>query len=124
MFSLINVGERSGCGLCDIYSTWEENGFIRPRIDELSEPSRVVLTLEVESMSNEARNEARNGVLTVRESEILYMIEDSPSISVVALSEELKTSRSTIDRTIKGLKEKGYLIHEGSTKKGRWKILK
>ena len=124
MFSLINVGERSGCGLCDIYSTWEENGFIRPRIDELSEPSRVVLTLEVESMSNEARNEARNGVLTVRESEILYMIEDSPSISAAALSEELKTSRSTIDRTIKGLKEKGYLIHEGSTKKGRWKILK
>ena len=55
MFSLINVGERSGCRLCDIYSTWEENGFIRPRIDELSESSRVVLTLEVESMSNEAR---------------------------------------------------------------------
>ena len=55
MFSLINVGERSGCRLCDIYSTWEGNGFIRPRIDELSEPSRVVLTLEVESMSNEAR---------------------------------------------------------------------
>lgn len=27
MFVLINVGKRSGTGLCDVYHIWEENGF-------------------------------------------------------------------------------------------------
>ena len=128
MFSLINVGERSGSGLCDIYSTWEENGFAKPVIQELSDPARVVLTLETVSVSDEARNEARNEArtqeLSEREIQMLDIIASMPTVSAAMLSEQLKISRSTVDRTIKGLKEKEYLRHEGSTKKGTWKILK
>ena len=74
MFSLINVGERSGSGLCDIYSTWEENGFAKPVIQELSDPARVVLTLETVSVSDEARNEARTQELSEREIQMLDII--------------------------------------------------
>ncbi len=128
MFSLINVGERSGSGLCDIYSTWEENGFAKPVIQELSDPARVVLTLETISVSDEARNEARNKArtqgLSEREIQMLDIIAIMPTVSAAMLSEQLKISRSTVDRMIKGLKAKEYLRHEGSTKKGTWKILK
>lgn len=128
MFSLINVGERSGSGLCDIYSTWEENGFAKPVIQELSDPARVVLTLETISVSDEARNEARNEArtqgLSEREIQMLDIIAIMPTVSAAMLSEQLKISRSTVDRMIKGLKAKEYLRHEGSTKKGTWKILK
>lgn len=117
---MIDVGERSGSGLCDIFNTWEENGFVRPEIKELTDPARVVLTLEVASVSNEARNEE----LTGREIELLEIVETTPEISAVLLSEKIGISRSTIDRTIKSLKEKGYIEHEGSTKKGTWKVLK
>ena len=120
MFSLINVGERSGFGLCDIYSTWEENGFAKPVIQELSDPARVVLTLETVSVSDEARTQE----LSEREIQMLDIIASIPAVSAAMLSEQLKISRSTVDRMIKGLKEKEYLRHEGSTKKGTWKILK
>ncbi len=120
LFSLIDVGERSGSGLCDIFNTWEENGFVRPEIKELTDPARVVLTLEVASVSNEARNEE----LTGREIELLEIVETTPEISAVLLSKKIGISRLTIDRTIKSLKEKGYIEHEGSTKKGTWKVLK
>ena len=124
MFSLINVGERSGSGLCDIYNTWDENGFVCPEIKELINPDRVILTLEVGPASNEARNEARKNELNNREEKILAVIKLMPTMSATMLSEELGVSRSTVDRTIRSLKEKGYIIHEGSTKKGTWKILK
>lgn len=116
MFSLINVGERSGSGLCDIYSIWEENGFARPEIQELSDPARVVLTLEVESISNETIN----GKLQ----QIADLMLENPHITTAELMQSLQCSRATVARLIKELKEKGYLIREGSNKKGTWRIVK
>ena len=120
MFSLINVGERSGSGLCDIYSIWEENGFARPEIQELSDPARVVLTLEVESISNETINETINGKLQ----QIADLMLENPYITTAELMQSLQCSRATVARLIKELKEKGYLIREGSNKKGTWRIVK
>lgn len=41
MFALINVGERSGSGLCDVYHVWEESGFKRPEIPKTVDPDRI-----------------------------------------------------------------------------------
>ena len=48
MFALINVGERSGTGLCDVYHIWEENGFERPELTESVDPDRITFTLQIE----------------------------------------------------------------------------
>ena len=49
MFSLINVGERAGSGLCDIFHTWAKNGYQTPVITESLDPDRVTFTLELVS---------------------------------------------------------------------------
>ena len=43
MFALINVGERSGTGICDVYHIWAENGFKEPSYVETVDPDRIVL---------------------------------------------------------------------------------
>lgn len=48
MFALINVGERSGMGLCDLYSIWGQCGFAEPKIEETLDPDRVSITLKLE----------------------------------------------------------------------------
>lgn len=48
MFSLINVGERSGIGLCDVYNAWKASGYKEPEYVETVEPHRITLTLEIE----------------------------------------------------------------------------
>jgi Predicted transcriptional regulator containing an HTH domain and an uncharacterized domain shared with the mammalian protein Schlafen len=48
MFALINVGERSGTGICDVYHIWAENGFKEPSYVETVDPDRIVLTLLTE----------------------------------------------------------------------------
>jgi predicted HTH transcriptional regulator len=46
MFNLINIGERAGSGVPDIFNTWEDEGWKEPVIEERFDPDRTILTLE------------------------------------------------------------------------------
>lgn len=45
MFNLINIAERAGSGVPNIFNVWEDEGFVEPEIDERFEPDRTVLSL-------------------------------------------------------------------------------
>lgn len=49
IFALIDVGERSGMGLSNFYSVWDECGYERPTIEELHEPDQTVLTVKLDA---------------------------------------------------------------------------
>ena len=46
MFDLINIGERAGSGVPNIFNTWEDQGWKEPVIEERFDPDRTVLSLE------------------------------------------------------------------------------
>lgn len=58
MLALINVGERSGSGLCDVYNVRKENGFKRPELMESVNPDRVTLMLEINVNNNQTASNA------------------------------------------------------------------
>ena len=66
MFSLINVGERSGTGLCDVYNIWEDSGFRRPELIETVDPDRITLTLEIK-LDSAIKHDGENDGETVGE---------------------------------------------------------
>lgn len=129
MFSLIDVGERAGSGLCDLYNTWKENGFKEPSLIERIDPDRITLTLEIEPDGNrdvnDANRDANDGsqTLTTTEQIVLDAIRNNPSMTAKQLSEIIGVSKPTVQRAQKKLKDKGYIEREGSTR-GSWKILK
>lgn len=45
MFNLINIGERAGSGVPNIFNVWNDEGFVEPEIEERFDPDRTVLTL-------------------------------------------------------------------------------
>ena len=45
MFNLIDIGERAGSGIPNIFRVWRERGWAAPEITEQLEPERTVLTL-------------------------------------------------------------------------------
>lgn len=45
MFNLINIGERAGSGVPNIFNTWEDQGWVEPIIEEQFAPDRTVLIL-------------------------------------------------------------------------------
>lgn len=46
MFNMINIGERAGSGVPDIFNIWEDEGWTEPVIEERFKPDRTVLSLE------------------------------------------------------------------------------
>ena len=48
IFALINIGERSGTGLSDIYSIWKEYGYEEPTITETYQPDQTTVTVQIE----------------------------------------------------------------------------
>jgi predicted HTH transcriptional regulator len=49
MFSLLDIGERSGSGIPNIYRTWKQQNWGTPKYTETFEPDRTVLTLHLVS---------------------------------------------------------------------------
>lgn len=131
MFALINVGERSGSGLCDVYNVWEENRFKRPEIVESISPDRVTLTLQIEIDDNLDDNDGNfdgndgnpDGNLTPNEQIVLTEIVKDASLSAAKIGIKIGISKPSVERIIRSLKQKGYIRREGSTR-GRWIILK
>ena len=137
MFSLINVGERSGSGICDVFHVWEQSGLPRPEFVESVEPDRIILTLQTDSVYNHGgnvRNHEGNvhnnegnagtaeGNLSDNERLVLSIIQSTPTATAKVIAAKCGISDKTVTRLCKSLKDKGLIKREGNTR-GKWIVL-
>lgn len=55
MFNLINIGERAGSGVPNIFNVWEDEEWEEPEIIEKFDPDRTVLVLSFIKKSGEKK---------------------------------------------------------------------
>jgi len=60
MFNLINIGERAGSGVPNIFNVWEDEGWEEPVIEERFDPDRTVLSLSFKK-SGDKKAAIKNG---------------------------------------------------------------
>lgn len=134
IFALINMGERSGTGICNVYHVWAENGYKKPSFLETVDPDRVILTLQLETDGNpdghdgnldgsDGNLHGNEENLTQNELLVLQIITPSPSLSAAKISSQVGFSKPSVERVLRSLKRKGRICREGSTR-GKWLILK
>lgn len=136
MFSLIDVGERSGSGLCDVFHNWRQNGYKQPSIVETLNPDRITLTLELETESsdsnsdrddsnidsNDSNHDRIESTLSVNERNVLNTLRTNPSLTANQIAKVCSISVSTVNRVLKLLRQKSYIERSGATR-GKWIIL-
>lgn len=122
MFSLINVGERSGIGLCDVYSAWKSCGYKQPEFKESVDSDRITLTLNIEVEANEKSNVANvvndvtNGVadvvnvaidyeLTYLDKAIYRLITVNTNASTKEIAEAVKVTVHSVQRSANKLEK-------------------
>ena len=59
MFNLINIGERAGSGVPNIFNVWEDEGWEEPVIEERFDPDRTVLLLSFKKKVAEKSGEKK-----------------------------------------------------------------
>lgn len=91
MFNLVNIGERAGSGIPNIYSVWRKQGWELPVIAESFEPERTTLVLNIFSVDNE-----KSAIKAVRKQLIIeYLtVHASAKASEIAAYIDLKPSRA------------------------------
>lgn len=60
MFNLIDIGERAGSGIPNIYRVWETRGWEEPVLEEQFEPERTLLSLLIKEIGNKNKAEKEN----------------------------------------------------------------
>ncbi len=124
MFSLIDIGERSGMGLCNLFNVWSQNNLVKPIITETISPvERVTIVLSfVQSKNEQITTQTAQNSLNNIEKEILKQVSQKPNITHKALSLILNIKQTTIRFYIDKLQQKQILTRVGSNRNGYWKI--
>ena len=126
MFNLINIGERAGSGVPNIFNVWEDEGWVEPEIEERFDPDRTVLTLsfmkKVAKKSDEKRVAKKSGEKKVTKktqekyAAILNAMQSDNWYKASEFESVVDVKESRIKVLLKDMTEQGLIESTGSTK--------
>ena len=77
---------------------------------------------EVSKRQNDVLETSLSTQLSLKEMALIRQIQDNPNISITDIAANTRLSKSTIDRVIRTLKEKGLLTRIGAKNNATWLI--
>ena len=124
MFNLINIGERAGSGVPNIFNVWEDEGWEEPVIEERFDPDRTVLTLSFKK-SGDKKAAIKSGDKKVTKKtqmqydKILAFMEEEKEYGIRDFCELLGLKESRTKDILKGLSD--YIESVGSNRDRRYR---
>lgn len=117
MFNLINIGERAGSGVPNIFNVWADEGWEEPVIEERFDPDRTVLSL---SFLKKVAEKSGGKKVTKKTQEKYDAILNSMQPDMWYKASEFETvagvKESRIKVLLKDMLEQGLIESTGSTK--------
>ena len=137
MFNMINIGERAGGGVPDIYAVWDSENWKEPIIEERYNPDRTILTLSFEktltkSDDKKAAIKSDDKKATIKISaktkkqyaEILGFMTDEKEYKLNDFEELLNVRATRIKELLKGLINQDKVETIGENRNRRYKLKK
>ena len=126
--SLINVGERSGMGLSDLFARWQEAGYAQPTITETYDHDQVTVTVQVELARGKLavkiavkRTTPKARPQVVEKCVELYQwLKEDPQRTVQQAVSTLGYSERSVFNYLETLKDASALEHHGPANGGEW----
>ena len=131
MFNLINIGERAGSGVPNIFNVWADEGWEEPVIEERFDPDRTVLSLSfkkkvpVKSVGKKVPVKSAGKKVTEKTQahydSILSFMEEDVWYKASELVEKLGVRETRTKALLRALVEDGLLVDNGAIKGRRYK---
>lgn len=124
MFNLINIDERAGSGVPNIFNVWEDEGWVEPVIEEKFAPDRTILTLEFKKKSDDKKATKKSDEKKVTKKtqaqydKILGFMEFDKKYSLQEFCELLDLKETRTKAILKQLDD--YIEPIGSTKNRKY----
>lgn len=119
MFNLINIGERAGSGVPDIFKTWEQEGWVETIIEErYGDASRTSLTLSFVKKQAKKTSEIKQAKKTLQNKEkIGVFLEHNRASKTSEIAKMLGLSEVRTRALLKEMVSEGSITASGGTKK-------
>ena len=120
MFNFINIGERAGSGVPNIFNTWEDEGLIEPEIEERFDPDRTVLSLP---FKKKQAIKTQKNIAKIRE-----FLQETGEATTNDIAEYLNLSPARIRVLLKGMDDieaigenrgRKYKIHQNNFRQSK-----
>ena len=127
MFNLIDIGERAGSGIPNIFRVWREQGWAAPMITESFEPDRIMLSLHFEESSDKKvaiknSDKIRRKITSLQKVTIVEHLTDHASAKCAELSALLGVKDARTRRILSEMIDEGIIVVEGSNKNRVYKL--
>ncbi len=127
MFNLVDIGERAGSGIPNIFSVWKKQGWNAPTISESFEPERIILSLEV-SKSGDKKVAIKSGdkkaaiKTALHKQAIVEYLTENVSAKSSEIAELLGLKSSRVKEILNDMIADGVVVSEGGNRNKVYKL--
>lgn len=135
MFNLIDIGERAGSGIPNIYSIWDKQGWEAPIITEDFEPPRITMSLSVltdekvivtddkkVTIKGDDKKAEKNKMSDLQKETIIEYLTDHVSARSSELAELLGVKSTRIKNLLSALIADGVIVAEGANRNRSYRL--
>lgn len=127
LFNMIDIGERAGSGIPNIFRVWKEQGWAEPEYRQSFDPDRTVLSLPLTKGDDKKVTIKRDGKKvpiksTAQKNMIVDYLTDRAEGSVAELSEHLGVSTSRVKKLIYDLIDEEIVVAEGGNRNRTYRL--
>ena len=127
MFNLIDIGERAGSGIPNIFRVWREQEWTMPMISESFDPDRITLSLAFKKSDDKKvtikSDDKKVTIKTARQkNEIIMYLTDHVFAKNTDVAELLGVKSTRVKQLLKELLDEGVIVAEGSNKNRVYKL--
>ena len=127
MFNLIDIGERAGSGIPNIFRVWREQGWKEPVIIESAEPDRIVLKLTLKkSDDKKVTIKCDDKKVTIKaarqKNEIIAYLTDHVSAKSTDFAELLGVKSTRVKQILKEMLDEGTIVADGSNRNRTYRL--
>lgn len=127
MFNLIDIGERAGSGIPNIFRVWREQGWAMPNIAEQLEPERTVLTLKFGKTADKKppikTADKKPPIKTVaHKAAIIEYLTDNITGKSADFEQLLGLQSSRTKELLRAMASEGIIVAEGGNKNRIYKL--
>ena len=126
MFNLIDIGERAGSGIPDIFRVWREQGGVNPAITEQFEPERTILTLSFEKIGDKKSaikiGDKKSAISLRMKETIMAYLTDHAEAKASSIAEYIGLKPSRTRDYLNELIAEGIVAADGSNRNRTYRL--
>lgn len=126
MFNLVNIGERAGSGIPNIYAVWKKQGWALPTIEESFDPERTTLSLTTQKIGDKKSavkiGNKKSAISEMRKNLIIEYLTDHASAKASEIAEYIELKPSRARDYLNELMAENIVVAEGGNRNRVYKL--